>query len=62
MEFVEGETLEHLIRRSGWIEVKLALEITDAGHRRVGCGAHTESRSPGHQTEQHHGASEETAL
>src|SRR6476661_1483102 len=28
MEFVEGETLEHLIRRSGRVEVKLALEIT----------------------------------
>src|SRR6516165_4638788 len=28
MEFVEGETLEHLVRRSGWVEVKLALEIT----------------------------------
>jgi eukaryotic-like serine/threonine-protein kinase len=28
MEFVEGETLEHLIRRSDRIEVKLALEIT----------------------------------
>jgi serine/threonine protein kinase len=28
MEFVEGETLKHLIRRSGRIEVKLALEIT----------------------------------
>jgi Protein kinase domain len=27
MEFVEGETLEHLIRRSGQVEVKLALEI-----------------------------------
>ncbi len=27
MEFVEGETLEHFIRRSGGIEVKLALEI-----------------------------------
>jgi len=27
MEFVEGETLEHLIRRSARIEVKLALEI-----------------------------------
>jgi serine/threonine protein kinase len=27
MEFVEGETLEHLVRRSGWVEVKLALEI-----------------------------------
>jgi len=28
MEFVEGETLEHFIKRSGRIEVKLALEIT----------------------------------
>jgi serine/threonine protein kinase/tetratricopeptide (TPR) repeat protein len=27
MEFVEGETLEHLIRRSGRVEAKLALEI-----------------------------------
>jgi serine/threonine protein kinase len=28
MEFVEGETLENLVRRSGRLEVKLALEIT----------------------------------
>ena len=28
MEFVEGETLEHLIKRSGRVEVGLALEIT----------------------------------
>ena len=28
MEFVEGETLENLIKRSGQLEVKLALEIT----------------------------------
>ena len=28
MEFVEGETLESLIRRSGRLEIKLALEIT----------------------------------
>jgi tetratricopeptide (TPR) repeat protein len=28
MEFVEGETLENLIKRSGRLEVKLALEIT----------------------------------
>jgi serine/threonine protein kinase len=27
MEFVEGETLEHFIRRSGRVELKLALEI-----------------------------------
>src|SRR5262249_18721941 len=30
MEFVEGETLEKLIRRSGRLEIKLALEITSA--------------------------------
>jgi serine/threonine protein kinase len=28
MEFVEGETLEHLIKRSGRLEAKLALEIS----------------------------------
>ena len=28
MEFVEGETLDSLIKRSGRLEVKLALEIT----------------------------------
>src|SRR5271165_6879309 len=28
MEFVEGETLENLIKRSGRLEMKLALEIT----------------------------------
>jgi serine/threonine protein kinase len=27
MEFVEGETLEKLVRRSGWLKVNLALEI-----------------------------------
>jgi serine/threonine protein kinase len=27
MEFVEGETLENLIKRSGWLEAKLALGI-----------------------------------
>ena len=34
MEFVEGETLENLIRRSGTLEMKLALDIT----RQVGAG------------------------
>src|SRR5208283_5434039 len=29
MEFVEGETLGHLIKRHGRLEVKLALEITN---------------------------------
>jgi len=28
MEFVEGETLQKLIKRSGRLEVKLALEVT----------------------------------
>ena len=28
MEFVEGETLESLIKRSGHLDAKLALEIT----------------------------------
>jgi hypothetical protein len=28
MEFVEGETLENLIKRSGRLEARLALEIT----------------------------------
>ena len=27
MEFVEGETLDHLIKRSGPLDIKLALEI-----------------------------------
>jgi serine/threonine protein kinase len=34
MEFVEGETLERLIKRSGRLEVKLALEIAS----QVTCG------------------------
>ena len=55
MEFVEGETLENLIKRSGRLEVKLALEIATQVACRFGCGAQAEARSPGHQTEQHHG-------
>jgi serine/threonine-protein kinase len=27
MEFIEGETLEHLVNRSGRLDVNLALEI-----------------------------------
>jgi len=37
MEFVEGETLEHLIKRSGRLDVKLALEI--AGQVAAGLAA-----------------------
>jgi len=52
MEFVEGETLEHLIRRSGRIEVKLALEITaQVAAGLASCSARTKPRSPGHQAE-----------
>jgi serine/threonine protein kinase len=39
MEFVEGETLDHLIRRSGRVGVKLAPGNYNAGGRRAGCGA-----------------------
>jgi serine/threonine protein kinase len=36
MEFVEGETLEKLIKRSGRLDVKLALEIAPLeGERRL---------------------------
>ena len=55
MEFVEGETLDNLIKRSGPLEVKLALEITMQVARRFGCGAQEEARSPGHQAKQYHG-------
>ena len=51
MEFVEGETLEQLIRRSGRVEVKAGAGNYNAGGRRFGCGARTKPRSPGHQTE-----------
>jgi hypothetical protein len=37
MEFVEGKTLESLIRRMSRLEVKLALEIVT--QVRFGCGA-----------------------
>jgi serine/threonine protein kinase len=53
MEFVEGETLERFIRRSGQVKAKVALEIMT-----LGCGARTEPGSSRHQTEEHHGPSE----
>ena len=55
MEFVEGETLENLIKRSGRLEVKTALEIATQVDCRFGCGAQAKARSPGHQTKQYHG-------
>ena len=55
MEFVEGETLENLIKRSGRLEVKLALEIATQVAAGLAAVHKTEPRSPGHQTKQHHG-------
>jgi serine/threonine protein kinase len=55
MEFVEGETLENLIKRSGRIEVKLALEIATQAAAGLAAVHKQQSRSPGHQTKQHHG-------
>jgi hypothetical protein len=49
MEFVEGETLEHLIRRLGRVEVKLALEI--ATQVAAGLAAVHEQNLARHQTE-----------
>jgi hypothetical protein len=55
MEFVEGETLENLIKRSGRLEVKLALET--ASQVAAGLAAVHKQKlvSSGHQTKQHHG-------
>src|ERR1700720_3921608 len=55
MEFVEGETLEKLIKRSGRLEVKFSAGNCDAGRRRIGRRAQAEAGSSGHQTKQHHG-------
>jgi hypothetical protein len=48
MEFVEGETLEKLIKRSGQIEVKLALEITMQVAAGLSAVHKTEASAPGH--------------
>ena len=55
MEFVEGETLESLIRRSGRLEVKLALEIAAQVAAGLVAVHEAEAGPPGHQTSQHHG-------
>ena len=57
MEFVAGETLEKLIRRSGRLEVKIGAGNCDASRSGFGCSAQAEARSPGHQTKQYHGES-----
>jgi len=55
MEFVEGETLETLIKRSGRLEVKLALEIATQVTAGLAAVHKQKLVSSGHQTEQHHG-------
>ena len=55
MEFVEGETLDSLIKRSGPLEVKLALEIATQVAAGLAAVHKQEARSPGHQTKQYHG-------
>jgi hypothetical protein len=54
MEFVEGETLEHLIRRSGRVS-EVGAGNYNAGSRWFGCRARTEPRSPRYQANKHHG-------
>jgi hypothetical protein len=55
MEFVEGETLERLIRRSGRLEVKLALEIATQVATGLTAVHKRKLVHPGYQTKQHHG-------
>jgi hypothetical protein len=55
MEFVEGQTLERLIKRSGRIEVKLALEIATQVTAGLAAVHKQKLVHPGHQTKQHHG-------
>src|ERR1700719_3236435 len=43
MEFVEGETLEHLIKRSGRLDVKVGPGNCGAGRRRICRNSRTES-------------------
>jgi hypothetical protein len=58
MEFVEGETLEKLIKRTRRLEVKVGAGNCDAGSRRIGRNSRTESCPPGYQTNKHHGEAE----
>ena len=55
MEFVEGETLENLIKRSGGLEVKLALDIAAQVAAGLAAVHKKGARSSGYQTKQHHG-------
>jgi serine/threonine protein kinase len=51
MEFVEGKTLEHLIRRSGSAGGEVGSGNCDAGGLRSGCRTRTESCSPRYQAD-----------
>jgi hypothetical protein len=55
MEFVEGETLDSLIRRSGRLDVKLAPRNYQASRLGLVRGAQEEAGSPRHQAEKYHG-------
>jgi hypothetical protein len=55
MEFVEGETLENLIKRSGRLEAKLAAGYYNAGGRRIGRSSRTEPCPPRYQASKYHG-------
>jgi len=45
MEFVEGETLENLVKRSGRLDVKACAPNRGAGGCRVGCGGSKNRRT-----------------
>ena len=55
MEFVEGETLDSLIKRSGPLEVKRRPGNYEASRRRFGGRAQEEAGAPGYQAQQYHG-------
>src|SRR6202030_2037787 len=55
MEFVEGETLETLIKRSSRLEVKARAGNRHSDRLRFGRGAQTKPCPPRHQTSQRHG-------
>ena len=55
MEFVEGETLEKLIKRSGRLDVKTGAGNCNAGGCRIGRSSRTEPCPPRYQANKHHG-------
>jgi hypothetical protein len=55
MEFVEGETLENLIKRAGRLEVKLAAGNCHPGCCRTSRSSRTTPSPPRYQANKHHG-------